>query len=125
MVDNVINTPTDSNIIIDYDKLEDTFYDALQRIEEDKKVQEQIEKDKQALKSINENNSDLLEFSSSTDANLYTVNTVAEPTTSTQQQTAYILDIRNILLILLLFYFAFSIYSKIKTTMINFIKNRG
>lgn len=125
MVDNVINTPTDSNIIIDYDKLEDTFYDALQRIEEDKKVQEQIEKDKQALKSINENNSDLLEFSSSTDANLYTVETVVAPTTSEQQQLAYILDIRNILLILLLFYFAFSIYSKIKTTMINFLKNRG
>lgn len=119
------STPTDSHIIIDYDKLEDSFYDALQRIEEDKEVKEQIEKDKQALKSINEDNSDLLEFSSSTDANFYTVDTVVAPTTSAQQQLAYILDIRNILLILLLFYFAFSIYSKIKTTMINFLKNRG
>ena len=32
------STPTDSHIIIDYDKLEDSFYEALQRIEEDKEV---------------------------------------------------------------------------------------
>ena len=51
-------------------------------------------------RSVSSSNDDLLDFSSSTDAKLYTVGVVGDaPTSSAQQTTLYLLDTRNILLI--------------------------
>ena len=62
------SSPTDAQIIIDYDKMSDAFYNALlKKSDLDKKNE---------LRSVS-SDSDLLEFASSTDANLYTVQAVA------------------------------------------------
>ena len=107
---------SDSDAIeIDYEKIEDAYYNALKRIETEKEVQNLINDD-----SVND--SDLVEFSSETDAHLYTVGVADATTTCSQQQLTYILDIRNILLLFLFCYFCLSVYSKLKTTMINYTK---
>lgn len=63
---------------------------------------------------------DVIEFSTGTDATMYTVWTETPPTSSAAQSTVYLLEIRNILLIFLLGYFCLIFYSKIKNLFINF-----
>lgn len=64
---------------------------------------------------------DALEFASSTDSKLYTVEVVGSaPTSSAQQTTSYILDTRNILLIFALCWVCVTLYSKIKNLVINY-----
>lgn len=64
---------------------------------------------------------DALEFSTSTDAKLYTVGVVGSaPTSSAQQTTTYLLDTRNILLIFALSWLCITLYSKIKNLIINY-----
>lgn len=105
---------TSQPIEIDYEKIEQAYYNALSKIEQEKA-------DKAAMKkAVSEDNT--LEFSSATDAKLYTVGLVAPSTSVDEQQTAYILDIRNILLIFLLVYFCISIYGKLKTSLSNFYR---
>lgn len=99
---------------IDYQKLEQCYYNALKRLDTEKSVQDQV-------KNVSPD-SDLVEFSSETDAKFYTVGVDVAPTTCAQQNTTYLLDIRNILLIFLLTYFCITVYSKLKTTMINYTK---
>lgn len=65
-------------------------------------------------------NNTLVEFASDTDATLYTVSTTAPPSSSAEQSTIYLLEIRNLLLIFLLGYFVLIFYSKIKNLFINF-----
>ena len=102
-------SPTDSEPIeIDYEKIEESFYRALQRLESDKANKEALQK------SLNTDN-DMLEFHTATDAQLYTV--VAEPKSNAQQQTAYLLDIRNFLIIFLFAWFIFTSYTKLKNTL--------
>lgn len=102
-------SPTDSEPIeIDYKEIEESFYRALQRLESDKANKEALQK------SLNTEN-DMLEFHTSTDAQLYTV--VAEPKSNAQQQTAYLLDIRNFLIIFLFAWFIFTSYTKLKNTL--------
>lgn len=106
---------TDTNATeIDYQKLEQCYYNAIKRLDYEKSVQDQI-------RNVSPD-SDLVEFSSETDAKLYTVGVDVAPTTCAQQNTTYLLDIRNILLIFLLAYFCITVYSKLKTTMINYTK---
>lgn len=113
--DNQESTPSDATYYeIDYQKLEDSYYNALKRLDKEKQVQQEL------TKSVPD--SDLVDFSSDTDATLYTVGVEAAPTTCAQQSTTYLLDIRNILLIFLLIYFCITIYSKLKTTLINYTK---
>ena len=62
-----------------------------------------------------------VEYSSETDANLYTVSLVNdEPLTTAEQSAVYLLEIRNILLIFLLSWLVLTLYSKIKNTFTNF-----
>lgn len=104
-----IGSPTDSNTTeIDYKEIEECFYRALSRVEQDRS-------DKEALKRALNTDSDMLTFATGTDAQLYTV--VAEPTSSAQQTTAYLLDIRNFLIIFLFAWFIFTSYSKLKNTL--------
>lgn len=110
-----IASDTDA-VEIDYQKLEDSYYNALKRYELEKSFQESLSK------GNNVEDTDLVDFSSDTDATLYTVGVDAVPTTCAQQSTAFLLDIRNILLIFLLTYFCLTIYSKLKTTLINYTK---
>lgn len=63
-----------------------------------------------------------VEFTTETDAKLYTGATVASPTSNGQQQTAYLLDVRNILLIFLLGYFVMHFYSRLKHLIINYFE---
>lgn len=114
------STPTDSsdnenNFEVDYDQIEKAMYNALKRLDTENKFQE-------AVKSSDQDN-DVVEFSSSTDARMLTGSVVDAPTSSAQQQTTYLLDIRNILLLFLFIYFLVTIYSKLKNLLINYYTN--
>lgn len=102
-------------VVIDYSEIEKAMYNALKRLDTENKVQEQVYQD-----NIE---SDLVEFASGTDASLMTVSTTAAPTSSAQQSTAYLLDIRNILLLFLIVYFLITMYSKIKNLLLNYYTN--
>ena len=65
--------------------------------------------------------SEPLEYASSTDAKLYTVEVASAPTSSAQATEAYLLDTRNILLIFALTWLCVTLYSKIKNLMVNYI----
>lgn len=114
--DSEVATPSDSEfyednnlqeVNIDYDRIEQAFYNALESYKEDNTSSESFD-------------SDLVEFSSSTDARYITVGLAAEPKSIAQQQTAYLLDVRNILLIFLLIWFVFNSYHKLKTLLTNY-----
>ena len=118
--DSTIATDTDANEI-DYDKLEDSFYNALDKYYKDNK-NESI--NVSAAKVNNSQNafdlSGTVDFASSTDAKLYTCQYVDSPSSVAEQELGYLLDIRNILLIFLFVYFIISIYGKLKSTLINY-----
>ena len=118
--DSNVATDTDANSI-DYEKLEDSFYNALDKYYKDNK-NENISA--AATKSSNNMNafdlSGTVAFASSTDAKYYTCQYVDSPGSVAEQELGYILDIRNILLIFLFVYFIISIYGKLKSTLINY-----
>lgn len=70
--------------------------------------------------SASADTSSVVEFSSDTDATLYTVETVGSPTSVAEQEVAILLDCRNILLIFLFVYFIVTMYGKLKSTLINY-----
>lgn len=111
--DNKEEVTTEKTIDIDYKQIEDAYYNALKRVETEKANREALEK--AMTEEVEE--TDLVQFASSTDARLYTATTVAAPASSAQQQVAYLLDIRNILLIFLLSYFVINVYTKLKNTL--------
>lgn len=118
--DNEKSTPTDStnsedSFEIDYSEIEKSMYNALRRLENERQVQEMS-------KAINED-SDLVEFSSSTDAEMFTGSSVAAADSTAQQQTIYLLDIRNILTLFLLIYFILNVYSRIKNSLSSYFKS--
>lgn len=90
---------------IDYEEIENAFYNALVEFNESQEADSV---------SSNSLNSDVLEFASSTDSKLYTVRSDAPLTSIEEQQTAYLLDVRNILLIFLFSYFLLTVYFKLK-----------
>lgn len=103
------------NIIeIDYQELEDAYYRALKRVETEKANREALEQ------ALVEEDSDLVEFTSETDARFYSVGVVAPPTSSAEQRTAYLLDIRNILIIILFAWFLTTVYSKLKNLLMKY-----
>lgn len=114
------STPSDSSdyqnsFEVDYDQIEKAMYNALKRLDIENKFQE-------ASKS-SYSDTDVVEFSSSTDARMLTGSVVDAPTSSAQQQTTYLLDIRNILLLFLFIYFLVTVYSKLKNLLINYYTN--
>lgn len=123
MFDNLIDflnenaTSTDAepyNIEIDYKEIEDCYYRALKRVQ----LENDLKNSLSSSKSVSD--SDVVSFASSTDSTLYTVSVDAAPTSSAQQNTALLLECRNVLLIFLLSWFAITIYSKLKNLMINY-----
>ena len=62
-----------------------------------------------------------VEYSSETDASLYTVQVVNDtPLTTAEQSAVYLLEIRNLILIFVLCYVVLNLYSKLKNTFVNF-----
>lgn len=109
-----IASSTDA-IEIDYQKLEDTFFDALLRYENDYQLRSNT------LESQSDDS--IVEFNSSTDATMYTVGVDVAPTSSAQQNTILLLEIRNLILIFLFSWLLLTAYSKIKNLMINYHKS--
>ena len=71
-----------------------------------------------------DSNNDLVEFASSTDSRLYTATVESSLGSTSEQTVAYILDIRNILLLFLLIWFSIYLINMIKKTVIKFMKGR-
>lgn len=63
---------------------------------------------------------DMMEYDVDTDTTCYVSTPINEPTSSAQQSAQWLLEIRNILIIFVLGYFALIFYSKIKNTFLNF-----
>lgn len=113
---------TDADQVIDYDLIYEKTYDAYYNAMED------YYNDHQNLFNNNYYNSytsaspsEPLEYASSTDAKLYTVEVASAATSSQQATEAYILDTRNILIIFACVWLAVTLYSKIKNLMINYM----
>lgn len=104
-------SPTPEPPVIDYDQIEDAFYNALYRLDQE-------QQNRAAL-----SDSDLVEFATGTDARLLTGSTSAAPTSSAQQSAAYLLDIRNVLVLFLFIWFLVTVYSKIKNLLTNYYTN--
>lgn len=77
-----------------------------------------------AMESEQSENANIVEFASSTDSKLYTATTSSSPVTTGEQTVAYILDIRNILLLFLLVWFSIYLVNMIKKTVLKFMKGR-
>ena len=116
--DGYIHSPSDSvRYEIDYEEIENAFYRALNRVNEDNTSQEGV---------ISEVvYSDLVQFHTSTDAELMTCKVEVPLTSCAEQSTAYLLDIRNILFLFLSIYFIFTSYSKIKSSILHLYKARS
>ena len=74
--------------------------------------------------AINVNTDPALEFSTSTDARLYTASVSSPPSTASGQTAAYMLDVRNILFIFLLLWFSIYMIKMIKDTVIKVSNKR-
>ena len=114
-------TDTDADSI-DYEILGDTIYVNTYNAMSDYYSEHPELLRSSGLLSTSENNSSssVVEFSSDTDATLYTVATVEEPSSVAEQETAILLECRNILLIFLFVYFIVTMYGKLKSTLINY-----
>lgn len=75
--------------------------------------------------SVVEEDNNLVDFSSSTDARLYTCQTSSAVDSIDAQSLTYLLDIRNLLLLFLLVWFSIYIIRMIKKTIIKFMKGRN
>lgn len=106
-MDSNTHTTTDANSI-DYERIEEAIIKALE------------EKEKTKYDSISETD-DCIDFATSTDSKLYTVETTVAPTTSAQQATAILLDIRNLVLLFFLTYVTLTFYRMLKTTINSFM----
>lgn len=84
-------------------------------------VTDAIENENQVVEE--ENN--LVDFSSTTDARLYTCQTSSAVDSIDAQSLTYLLDIRNLLLLFLLVWFSIYIIRMIKKTIIKFMKGRN
>lgn len=93
---------------IDYERIEQAIIKALE------------EKESKKYDSIAETD-DCVEFATGTDSKLYTVETTVAPTTSAQQTTALLLDIRNLVLLFFLTYVTLTFYRMLKTTINSFM----
>lgn len=96
--------------------MEQCFYNALDKYYTDNSI---IYNNVVTSNLASEN--DALEYASSTDSKLYTVQVAGDGATSSPQQaTAYLLEIRNLILILIFVWLVVTIYSKIKNLIINY-----
>ena len=107
------NTPTDATPT-DYDSVYDAVYDALTDYSAD------ISSSNRSIIETSATDSDMIEFSSSTDATMYTVS--AEPLTCAQQSAVYLLEIRNLLLIFILGYFILNLFYRFKNSIFSFTR---
>ena len=122
--DSDLHTSSDSERVeVDYQKIEEAFYNALNRVESEKLndsgqvlVEQQV---------IPDSNYPLVEFATPTDSSLMTCKVDVPPASCVEQSTAYLLDIRNILFLFLSVYFILTSYSKIKSSVLHLYKARS
>lgn len=108
-----VQTPSDAQketSEIDYQEIENAFYNALTRINEENEQDDEFRDSTQTI-------DDYVTFSSLSDANYYTVGVDAPPASSSEQSTIYLVDIRNILLLFLFAYFVFHTYIMLKNSL--------
>ena len=97
--------------------MEQCFYNALDKYFTDNPIVYNVAYHDNGLASI----TDALQYASSTDAKLYTVSVAGDGATSSPQQaTAYLLELRNLFLIFVFTWLAITVYSKIKNLIINY-----
>ena len=107
------NTPTDATPT-DYESVYDAVYNALSDYSNDSASSNR------SIVETSATDSDLIEFSSTTDATMYTVS--ADPLTCGQQSAVYLLEIRNLLLIFILGYFILNLFYRFKNTVFSFTR---
>lgn len=114
------NTSTLTDAEEEQKQLEESIYNAIDKYYTDNPRDYTISVDSSRY-VIDSTENDALEFASSTDSTLYTV-TVAGggATSSPQQATALLLEIRNLILIFMFAWICITLYSKIKNLMINY-----
>lgn len=122
--DSDLHTSSDSERAqVDYQKIEDAFYNALNRIESEKlNDSSQVLVEQQVIPDTNYS---LVEFATPTDSSLMTCKVEVPPASCVEQSTAYLLDIRNILFLFLSVYFILTSYSKIKSSVLHLYKARS
>lgn len=74
------------------------------------------------LDKLESSGNDVVDFATDTDAKLYTVQTDGSLNSVNEQAVAYLLDIRNIFIIALLFFLVFQFVYKIGRTLISYTK---
>lgn len=110
-----MHTSTDAeSSCVDYEALEDAFYRALVK----------YHSNDSEVTNFENVSSDIVDFNTSTDSSYMTCDPIVAPSSTAQQSTIYLLDIRNILFLFLIIYFVFTSYSKIKTSIIHLYKAR-
>ena len=115
----VSGSPSDASI--DYDLIYNTCYAAFYDAMEDFSNEHSIDFNNSSNNSYNfASPCEPLEYSSTTDAKLYTVEVASAATSSQQATEAYILDTRNILIIFACVWLCVTLYSKIKNLILNY-----
>ena len=107
------STPTDATPT-DYESVYQAVYDALSDYSDDSSS------NNRSISETLSTDSDMIEFSSTTDATMYTVS--ADPLTCGQQSAVYLLEIRNLLLIFILGYFIMNLFYRFKNTVFSFTR---
>lgn len=110
-----ISSSGDSLDSIDYEELGDIIYQNTYNA-----MRDYYEDHPQTSVTSEFIDSPAIEWATDTDSRLYTGSLTVAPTSSAQQSAAYLLDIRNVLLIFLLGWFVLTVYSKIKNLFINY-----
>ena len=114
-------SPTDATESIDYDLIYKNCYNAFYDAMEAYFNAHQLHTDNNTYNTYNTATPcEPLEYSSATDARLYTVEVASAVTSSPQATEAYTLDTRNILLIFALTWLCVTLYSKIKNLILNY-----
>lgn len=113
--DNENDTASENDASIDYDELGSIIYENTYNA-----MRDYYDDYPQTIVTSEFVDSPAVEWASDTDSRLYTGSLTVAPTSSAQQSAAYLLDIRNVLLIFLLGWFILTVYSKIKNLFINY-----
>ena len=118
----VIGEQATSSDAISLEDFYDTCYDAYYNAMEDFYNEHQLDFNNSFVSTYySATPSEPLEYATSTDSMLYTVEVASAPTSSAQATEAYLLDTRNILIIFALTWLVVTLYSKIKNLMVNYM----
>lgn len=107
---------TETDAVLDYDLIYEKCYDAFSDALNDYFTAHPITFNTSYVATPDEP----MQYASSTDARLYTVEVADAPTSSAQATESYILDIRNIIVFACIVWLVVIFYSKLKNLVINY-----